>query len=225
LLVISLARGRLPVFRPRTIRFHFVCAFLGYLVPYFLALFATGRIDADIVTLITLTSPIITLCLASLVGIERVSATRVLGIGLGLVSVLFLIVPQVAGEFHHRHRRRLLGDAPARRTPQPLAMGESRLPRGLAVPPGDWPQDRSARSATGQRLKYEHFIAVADGIGQAYGIGDAGVVHIDVHVSAQAALVVENVGAQPGVRREHIVEYGADAGARRVLNRTSDVPL
>jgi len=95
LLVISLARGRLPVFRPRTIRFYFVCAFLGYLVPYFLALFATGRIDADIVTLITSTSPIITLCLAALVGIERVSAIRVLGIGLGLVSVLFLIVPQV----------------------------------------------------------------------------------------------------------------------------------
>ena len=94
LLAISLARGRLPVFRPRTIRFYFVCAFLGYLVPYFLALFATGRIDADIVTLITSTSPIITLCLAALVGIERVSAIRVLGIGLGLVSVLFLIVPQ-----------------------------------------------------------------------------------------------------------------------------------
>src|SRR5882672_70880 len=95
LLVVSLARGRLPVFRPRTIRFYFVCAFLGYLVPYFLALFATGRIDADIVTLITSTSPIITLCLAARVGIERVSAIRVLGIGLGLVSVLFLIVPQV----------------------------------------------------------------------------------------------------------------------------------
>jgi drug/metabolite transporter (DMT)-like permease len=95
LLAISLARGRLPVFRPRTIRFYFVCAFLGYLVPYFLALFATGRIDAGIVTLITSTSPIITLCLAALVGIERVSAIRVLGIGLGLTSVLFLIVPQV----------------------------------------------------------------------------------------------------------------------------------
>jgi drug/metabolite transporter (DMT)-like permease len=95
LLAISLARGRLPVFRSRTIRFYCVCAFLGYLVPYFLALFATGRIDAGIVTLITSTSPIITLCLAALVGIERVSAIRVLGIGLGLISVLFLIVPQV----------------------------------------------------------------------------------------------------------------------------------
>jgi len=96
LLAISLVRGRrLPVFRPRTVRFYLVCAFLGHLVPYFLALFATGRIDADIVTLITSTSPIITLCLAALVGIERVSAIRVFGIGLGLVSVLFLIVPQV----------------------------------------------------------------------------------------------------------------------------------
>jgi drug/metabolite transporter (DMT)-like permease len=95
LLTISLARGRLPVFRPRTVRFYFVCAILGYLVPYFLALFATGRIDADMVTLITSTSPVITLCLAAVAGIERVSALRILGIGLGLVSVLFLIVPQI----------------------------------------------------------------------------------------------------------------------------------
>jgi drug/metabolite transporter (DMT)-like permease len=94
LLAISLARGRLPVFRPRTVRFYFICAVLGYLVPYFLALFATGRIDADMMTLIVSTSPIITLCLATLAGVEHISAMRVIGIGLGLASVLFLIVPQ-----------------------------------------------------------------------------------------------------------------------------------
>jgi drug/metabolite transporter (DMT)-like permease len=95
LLAISIARGRLPVFQPRTVRFYLVCAFLGYLVPYFLALFATGRIDADMVTLITSTSLIITLCLAAVVGVERVSSIRVLGIGFGLASVLFPVVPQV----------------------------------------------------------------------------------------------------------------------------------
>lgn len=94
LLAISLARGRLPAFRPRTIRFYLVCAFLGYLAPYFLALFATGRIDAGMMTLIGSTSPIITLCLAALAGVERISAIRVVGIGLGLASVLVLIVPQ-----------------------------------------------------------------------------------------------------------------------------------
>lgn len=94
LLAISLARKRLPVFRPRTVRFYLVCAVLGYLVPYFLALFATGRIDADMMTLIGSTSPIITLCLAALTSVERVSEIRVIGIGLGLASVLFLIVPQ-----------------------------------------------------------------------------------------------------------------------------------
>ena len=98
LLAIGYARGRLPVFRPRTVRFYLVYAVLGYLVPYFLALFATGRIDADMMTLIGSTSPIFTLCLASIAGIERVSAIRVLGIGLGLASVLFLILPQ-SGRF------------------------------------------------------------------------------------------------------------------------------
>jgi drug/metabolite transporter (DMT)-like permease len=94
LFAICLARGRLPVFRRRYIPFYLVCATLGYLVPYFLALFAAARVDAAILTLIGSTSPVITLCIAAGAGVERVTAQRVLGIALGLISVALLVLPE-----------------------------------------------------------------------------------------------------------------------------------
>jgi len=97
LLAIGITRRRLPAFRTRHLRFYFVCAVLGYLVPYFLSLFAAGRLDAGMLTLITSTTPILTLCIAAMVHAEPVRAAQVVGIGLGLASVLFLVVPQIGG--------------------------------------------------------------------------------------------------------------------------------
>lgn len=94
LLSVAIVRGRFPAFRPRHLRFYAICAVLGYLVPYFLALFAAGRIDAGVLTLITATSPIFTLCLASSFRVERMTVPRILGIGLGAASVAVLILPQ-----------------------------------------------------------------------------------------------------------------------------------
>jgi drug/metabolite transporter (DMT)-like permease len=96
LLSACLVRRRLPAFGRGYLRFYLVCALLGYLAPYFLALFAAGRIDAGMLTLIGSTSPIFTLCLAALVGAERITAIRVFGILLGAVSVAFLILPQAS---------------------------------------------------------------------------------------------------------------------------------
>jgi drug/metabolite transporter (DMT)-like permease len=96
LLAACLVRRRLPVFGRGYLRFYLVCALLGYLVPYFLALFAAGRIDAGMLTLVGSTSPIFTLCLAAVVGAERVTTIRLFGILLGVISVAFLIVPQAS---------------------------------------------------------------------------------------------------------------------------------
>lgn len=94
LLLIGVVRRRLPGFRPRQIRFYFVCAVLGYVVPYFLALFAAGRIDSGLLTLIGAISPVMTLCLAALLRVERVTLRRLVGIGLGIGSVVVLMAPQ-----------------------------------------------------------------------------------------------------------------------------------
>jgi drug/metabolite transporter (DMT)-like permease len=92
----SLLRGRLPVLRLRYVGFYLLLALLGYLGPYFLGLFASARIDSGMLTIVTATAPVLTLCLAALVRIERVSMTRVVGIGLGILSVLSLVLPQIA---------------------------------------------------------------------------------------------------------------------------------
>ena len=94
LLAITLLRRRLPIFRRSTGRFYLVCALLGYLVPYSFAIFATGRVDAAVLTLIGATSPILTLCLAALTRTERLTGRRILSIALGAASVLILVLPQ-----------------------------------------------------------------------------------------------------------------------------------
>ncbi len=91
----SLLRGRFPVLRLRYVGFYVVLALLGYLGPYFLGLFASARIDSGMLTIVTATAPVLTLCLAALVRIERVTMTRVIGIGLGILSVLSLVLPQI----------------------------------------------------------------------------------------------------------------------------------
>jgi hypothetical protein len=68
-------------------------------------------------------------------------------------------------------------------------------------------------------------IQLTSGIGQANGVGDARVVHVDVHVPAQAALVIENVGAQARVGREQVVEHGTHAGARHLPRWAREIPL
>src|SRR5215468_11711523 len=94
LLAVTLVRRRPPVFARRTGRFYFVCALLGYLVPYTFAIIASSRVDAGVLTLIGATSPILTLCLASATGTERLTARRLLSIALGAASVLILVAPQ-----------------------------------------------------------------------------------------------------------------------------------
>lgn len=94
LLAICAARRRMPVFRPPQVRFYLACAILGYVLPYFLALFAAGRIDSGMLTLIGALSPVMTLSLAAMLRVERVTAARLVGIGFGIGSVVVLMAPQ-----------------------------------------------------------------------------------------------------------------------------------
>jgi drug/metabolite transporter (DMT)-like permease len=96
---ICVARRRMPAFGRRQVRFYLVCAILGYVIPYMLALFAGGRIDSGMLTLIGALSPVMTLCLAGLLRVERITAGRLVGIGFGFASVIVLAAPQadVAG--------------------------------------------------------------------------------------------------------------------------------
>lgn len=97
LLLIGVVRGRMPKFGARQIRFYLICAILGYVIPYFLALYAAARMDSGMLTIVTSVSPIMTLSLAALLRLERVTIRRVVGIGLGAASVAVLTVPQTGG--------------------------------------------------------------------------------------------------------------------------------
>src|SRR5262245_59012000 len=83
----------------------------------------------------------------------------------------------------------------------------------------------AARSTTRQRLEHEHLVAVAEAIGEMHRVGNACIVHVDVHVPAQVALVIEDIGAQARIDRKDAVEDGADAAARHLLDGAGEIAL
>lgn len=65
-------------------------------LPMGLLVAAASHLDASVVTLVLCLSPIFTLFIGSLLGIERMSRTMLIGMLLGIVGIAVIVIPQSA---------------------------------------------------------------------------------------------------------------------------------
>ncbi|OAB55063.1 hypothetical protein AY600_10300 [Phormidium willei BDU 130791] len=77
-------------------RFYAGCGLLGYLVPFFLGLYAAPRIGAGPLAVVVALTPILTLALAGLSGDDRLTRRKAAGVALGFLAVLPLMQREAA---------------------------------------------------------------------------------------------------------------------------------
>lgn len=94
--VLTFGRGkRLPLTR-KALEFYVVVAFLGTLIPNFTFYLSVARLPAGIMSIIISTIPLIAFPIALLLGMDRFSGKRMVGILLGLGGVLMIALPSAS---------------------------------------------------------------------------------------------------------------------------------
>ena len=96
LIGVGVARRRLPGIGTAAVRFYFICALLGYVIPFFTELYVASHMDAGILVLVVSTTPLFTVLIAVVSRTERVVARRLFGTALGVVSAALVLVPDKA---------------------------------------------------------------------------------------------------------------------------------
>jgi drug/metabolite transporter (DMT)-like permease len=93
LAAISALRGkRLPV-DARSLGFYVICGIFGTALPTFLIFEVAPEIGAGLLAITMALVPLFTYAIAVAIGIDRRSALRIAGLGLGLVAVLMIMLP------------------------------------------------------------------------------------------------------------------------------------
>jgi drug/metabolite transporter (DMT)-like permease len=95
---IALLRRKSPRFSARHLRFYFVCALLGYLLPMLCELLVIGALPAGALALIVSLTPISTLVVARLMKTDVINRARIAGILLGAFSIFGILLPEVHSE-------------------------------------------------------------------------------------------------------------------------------
>lgn len=141
--------GRIRI-APRLWWFFAACGGLGYVLPFFLELFAVPRIGAAPLAIVISLAPMMTLLIAAATGTEKMTARRSMGVCVGFVSVSFIalqdlsvlkgafgigllaavFVPLIYGSYHVFIARFWPEDM----APFEIAMGESLAGLFLVVP-------------------------------------------------------------------------------------------
>lgn len=86
-------RRRLPLDR-RHLEFYVVCGFLGTALPSPLLFYSAEHLSAGVLSITLATVPIVTFVLAVPLGIDRVTVLRIVGLVLGLSSIVMLAAPE-----------------------------------------------------------------------------------------------------------------------------------
>ncbi len=90
---LSLPRGRGLVMRRDAMVFYVLVALLGTIIPNFTFYLSVQRLPAGIMSILISTVPMLAFPLALLLGIDRFSLLRVVGLGLGLLGVALIALP------------------------------------------------------------------------------------------------------------------------------------
>lgn len=83
-------------FVPRLWWFFLACGGLGYVLPFFLELFAVPRIGAAPLAIVISLAPMMTLLIAAATGTERLTPRRLGGIALGFTSVCLIAMQDLS---------------------------------------------------------------------------------------------------------------------------------
>lgn len=93
LIVLSLiARQKIRVTR-QNILFFIACGLLGSIIPGVIFFYAASKVSPGILSITIATVPLITFTIAVLLGAEKIQLSRVLGVVLGIVSIVALVAP------------------------------------------------------------------------------------------------------------------------------------
>lgn len=91
---ITLARGKRFVRTPSAMRFYVVVAILGTLVPNATFYISVAKLPAGIMSILISGVPLLAFPIALVLGIDRFSPTRLLGLLLGLTGVALIALPR-----------------------------------------------------------------------------------------------------------------------------------
>jgi drug/metabolite transporter (DMT)-like permease len=83
-------------FVPQLWWFFAACGGLGYVLPFFLELFAVPRIGAAPLAIVISLAPMMTLLISAATGTERLTGRRIAGITLGLLSVSLIAMQELS---------------------------------------------------------------------------------------------------------------------------------
>jgi len=91
-----LVRGeRLPLTRPALI-FFLVCGLIGTALPHTLSFAAIRHLPVGVQSIVLSSVPMMTLLLSLPLGLDRAEPSRLAGLGLGLVAVLMIALPEAS---------------------------------------------------------------------------------------------------------------------------------
>lgn len=96
LLVFGAVWRRRVALRRDLIWLYAVCGLLGVVFPAISFYFAAPHLPAGVLSITVTVGPILTFLFSALFGLERLASFRVLGVGFGILSVVFLVVPEAS---------------------------------------------------------------------------------------------------------------------------------
>jgi drug/metabolite transporter (DMT)-like permease len=93
---LTLLRGKSLPRTPAALRFFVIVAILGTLVPNATFYLSIARLPSGIMSILISAVPLISFPLALLLGMDRFSARRAMGLGLGMTGVLLIALPEAS---------------------------------------------------------------------------------------------------------------------------------
>jgi drug/metabolite transporter (DMT)-like permease len=94
LLVIGLVSGQFSKIKSNQIPFYLTCGVLGTVIPGTLFYYAASRVSPGVLSITVATVPLMTVVAAVMLGVEKLQASRILGVVFGIVSIFLLVGPE-----------------------------------------------------------------------------------------------------------------------------------
>lgn len=94
LIVLNVAARKKPPLGRDNILFYVACGLLGSVIPGVLFFYAASRVSPGVLAITVATVPLMTFAAAAVLGVEKVHLGRVLGVVLGVFSVVLLVGPE-----------------------------------------------------------------------------------------------------------------------------------